>query len=87
MVINGPIKVTIPTSAFKIIKWGSQVSQYITFCAMIFAENGTNVDLEFQVFGTGSEIDIESPGKNYLDTVFDGPYVWHVFQIKEEIQT
>jgi hypothetical protein len=33
---------------------------------------------EFEVHPTGSEI--KSAGPCYIDTFFDGPYVWHLFE-------
>jgi hypothetical protein len=42
--------------------------------------------LKFHVFGTGHEIETVL-GLDYLDTVQEGPYVWHIFYTKRGEQT
>ena len=37
---------------------------------------------KFEVIATGSEINLSWP--RYIDTFFDGPYVWHLFEKIEE---
>lgn len=37
----------------------------------------------FRIAGTGHPID-GNDCKNHVSTVFDGPFVWHVFDIGEE---
>jgi hypothetical protein len=34
----------------------------------------------FRVFGTGEQID--PPTANYIGTAFDGPCVWHVYELE-----
>lgn len=31
------------------------------------------------MFGTGARIDVINNRIEYLDTIFDGPYVWHIY--------
>lgn len=38
-------------------------------------------DRKFLVVGTGMKFD--DKGKEYLGTAFCGPFVWHVFEVKE----
>lgn len=33
----------------------------------------------FPIFGTGFEMNLQDRGRPFLGTVFQGPYVWHVF--------
>lgn len=37
----------------------------------------------FQVYGTGWVID-ENAKMVYIDTVFHGPYVWHVYELVDD---
>jgi len=38
-------------------------------------------DVEFRIFGTGHEVDIGAKYGQYIDTVFLGQYVWHVYVV------
>jgi hypothetical protein len=40
--------------------------------------NKPKYEREFEVHPTGSEI--KSAWPRYIDTFFDGPYVWHLFE-------
>lgn len=48
----------------------------------LWAEVDTSQPLEartFVTYGTGWEIDEEK--RCYIDTIFDGPFVWHVYEV------
>jgi len=34
----------------------------------------------FNIFGTGQELPPDIEEHRYIDTVFQGPFVWHIFQ-------
>lgn len=38
-------------------------------------------DKTFLVVGTGYQIDVPSDSRRYVGTCFDGPFVWHLFEI------
>lgn len=41
-----------------------------------------NVNRAFHIFGTGHEI---PPSLNYVGTVFDDIYVWHVYEERDQV--
>jgi len=45
-------------------------------------DNDLIVNRFFTVIGTGHNIPDFSHGLEYIKTVQDGPYVWHIFEIK-----
>jgi hypothetical protein len=50
---------------------------------VLWAEVDTTTDREhrtFRVFGTGFEI---PEGSTYINTFFDGPFVWHLYEVQE----
>ena len=56
----------------------------------IWATVDTNSEKEirkFALFGTGWPLDnfIEKYHMNFLDTIKEGPYMWHVFELKKKV--
>jgi hypothetical protein len=37
----------------------------------------------FKIFPTGIDISFEIRGYDFIDSIFDGPFVWHVYQESE----
>ena len=53
----------------------------------IWAQVDTEAPLakrEFGIYGTGHEI--QKPVCNHVGTIFDGPYVWHIYDHGEFIE-
>lgn len=48
--------------------------------ALVNLDETEFVEREFAVWGTGWEIE-EYPNVDFISTVFEGPYVWHIFEI------
>lgn len=59
---------------------GTQASHSVTLWAEVPDRYDSQMDVErtFRVIGTGH--DVPSPG-TYLGTVFDDPFVWHVYEV------
>lgn len=56
----------------------------VTIWAEVLPDNPT-VTRTFHVFGTGHPITTEPGSTDFVGTVFDGPFVWHVFDAGERI--
>lgn len=70
-------EVTMPKDA-KVLKAGIQNG-----VVYVWAEVDTKAPIEerhFVVYGTGWEIATDR-NLSYIDTVFDGPFVWHVYEV------
>ena len=48
--------------------------------ALVDTEQPTEVR-QFIAYGTGWEVDEDIGELCFIDTVFEGPYVWHVFEV------
>lgn len=65
---------------------GSQVlragiqNREVFIWALVNLDETEFVEREFAVWGTGWEIE-EYPNVDFISTVFEGPYVWHIFEI------
>jgi len=75
---------SISMDAFsEILKVGVQRHQEICLWAAV-PGSGQVHQQTFKVVGTGHPIDSEDIydiGSQYIGTVFDGPFVWHVFKV------
>ena len=64
----------------RILKIGIQNSGELTiWCEVAMDTINEATTLRFKVVGTGCPL--ENHGA-YVDTVFDGPFVWHVFMVE-----
>lgn len=70
--LNATIKIP---EGFKILKVGMQNDDMCIWCYV--ETDNTEVIQKFSVHGTGHEI--LEPVENYIGTVFDRQYVWHLF--------
>lgn len=59
---------------------GSQGPNTIAIWAIVDPDS-PKLEFTFEVFGTGFSIDEGLTRKNHLGTVFDGQFVWHVFDL------
>ncbi len=74
--VDDIVTIRMPVNS-RIIKIGVQNPRCICFWAIIFAQSSV-VEKKFRIYGTDHPI--ESVPGDYIDTVFDGPFVWHVFR-------
>jgi hypothetical protein len=56
---------------------------HIMLWALVDTDSKEKVNYNFQIYGTGWEIVPSDLGLSYVGTVFDGPYVWHIYAGKE----
>ena len=77
--------VTIPThKIIKVLKFGKQNIEHgvLTLWALVDTETEPDADeVSIKIFGTGHPIPIYETrlSKTFIETVFDGPFVWHIF--------
>lgn len=75
--IGTKVSIELPSTA-TIIKAGMQGGQPHIWVDLNHPYHGIKVIRSFEVFGTGWEI---PTGATYIDTVFQGQYVWHVYDV------
>lgn len=51
--------------------------------AIIDPNEKTHIEREFQVVATGDPFDYNRLKYTFIDTVFDGPLVWHIFEVND----
>ena len=76
-------KVELPASA-TVVKVAMQGAERAFWATVDTDED--SFDRLFRVFGTGSEIpryNDEEWEYVYVDTFFEGPFVWHLFELKD----
>lgn len=82
----GPVKLKMPLMA-KILHSGmSECVGLGRIVPHIWAEvdDSANTEIrEFEVYGTGHIIKAEPrKARAYVGTVFEGPFVWHIYEVK-----
>jgi hypothetical protein len=90
--IEDQVSISVPNGA-TLVKVGIQRPRVVTFwylCApdrpiplsqmgrRLQAEQGQKEIKTFNIEGTGHPVD---PATKYIDTIFDPPFVWHVFEV------
>lgn len=82
--LNDTTEVTLPTN-HQILKFGCQVDSIIMWCLVELPEDGEpragTVTRKFRIAGTGHPIQEGVTKDHYLDTVFMGRCVWHIFKL------
>lgn len=68
----------------KILSAGTRKSNHITIWALVYGGVSEEVR-RFLIVGTGNLIKVELERLKFIGSVFDGPFVWHVFEIVEEV--
>lgn len=43
----------------------------------------THTEREFEVIGTGHPFEHEYLKHRFVDTIFDGPFVWHIWEVNK----
>lgn len=72
---------TIPLPSYaKVLHVGMQQEGHVTFWAFILTDRPT-IDRYYTVVGTGQAI--EHGVLQFVGSVFDGPFVWHLLEITD----
>ena len=66
---------------YKILKLGYDANDIPCVWALVETDN-EKVDFDITLVGTGWPLDINPEIATYIDTIVDGPYVWHAFEVK-----
>jgi hypothetical protein len=72
--LGDDVTIELPEGA-KILHVGMQGIYICLWC--LVDPHAPRVERRFKVFGTGEYID----AGEYIGTVMEGPYVWHVFEV------
>lgn len=75
-------KVLLPKDA-SILKAGMQ-SGGLYIWALVDPNETTKVERTFEIVGTGHSFDYERLKYTFIDTIFDGPFVWHIFEVNND---
>lgn len=51
--------------------------------AIIDPNEKTHIEREFEIVGTGHQFDYKRLKYTFIDTIFDGPLVWHIFEVND----
>jgi hypothetical protein len=51
--------------------------------ALVDPNEQTHIQREFIVVGTGHPFEYEYLKHRFVDTVFDGPFVWHIWEVNK----
>ena len=72
-------EVLLPKGAL-ILRAGTQGDTMFIW-ALIDPNEKEHIEREFIVVGTGHPFEYEYLKHRFVDTVFDGPFVWHIFEV------
>ena len=78
LVMDAPSEPLMIPAEAKIVHVGLQDSR-VTLWAEHSRETPSTRELRVQIFGTGHPIPAFA---SYLGTLFDGPFVWHCYEVK-----
>ena len=73
--------VLLPKDA-SILKIGMQ-NGGLYIWALVDPNETTKVERTFEVVGTGHSFDYNDLKYRFVDTIFDGPLVWHIFEVND----
>ena len=66
---------------YKILKLDYDPNNILCIWALVNTEN-EKVDVDITLVGTGWPIEVNTEIATYIDTIKEGPYVWHAFEVK-----
>ena len=66
---------------YKILKLGYDPNRTLCIWAIVNTEKEKE-EVQITLVGTGWPLDFETVNATYIDTINDGPYVWHAFEVK-----
>lgn len=73
-----PKPIILPRGA-QVLYAGIQAEEFFIW-ALVDLDETEMVERSFDVWGTGCEIE-EYPNVDFVSTVFEGPFVWHIFEV------
>lgn len=50
---------------------------------LIYPDETEMVDRNFEIIGTGHSFEFDYLTHTYIDSLFDGPFVWHIWEINK----
>ena len=65
---------------YQILKLGYDPNGILCIWALVTPEN-KKVDIDITLVGPGWPLEINTEIITYIDTINDGPYVWHAFEV------
>lgn len=75
-------KVLLPKGA-SVLKAGMQ-SGGLYIWALVDPNEKTHIERTFEVIGTGHPFEHEYLKHRFVDTIFDGPFVWHIWELNND---
>lgn len=51
--------------------------------ALVDPNEKTHIEKTFEVIGTGHPFEHNGLKYRFIDTIFDGPFVWHIWEVNE----
>lgn len=73
--------ITLP-EGYKILKLDYDPNRILCIWALVDNEIEEKKEVDITLVGTGWPLDINPEITAYIDSVVDGPYVWHAFEVK-----
>jgi hypothetical protein len=67
---------------YKILKLDYDPNKILCIWALVDNEIEEKKEVDITLVGTGWPLDINPEVATYIDSVVDGPYVWHAFEVK-----
>ena len=65
-----------------VIKAGMQGDRMYIW-VLIDPNEKTHIQRNFEIIGTGHPFDYDSMVCRFVDTIFDGPFVWHIWELNK----
>ena len=74
-------EVLLPKDAI-VLKAGMQGNTMFIW-ALVDPTEQTHIERTFEVIGTGHPFEHEYLKHRFVDTIFDGPFVWHIWEVNK----
>lgn len=73
--------VLLPKNAI-VLKAGMQDNTMFIW-ALIDLNEQSHIERTFEIIGTGHPFEHEYLKHRFVDTIFDGPFVWHIWEVNK----
>lgn len=77
--VQDVVEIEMPQGA-RILSVGNQNKPYHICVWALVDPSAIKIKRTLYIFGTGQPVPQAITGSSFVGTVFDGPYVWHVFK-------
>jgi len=74
-------KVTLPIDS-QVLKVGMQ-NGTMQIWVLVDSNEKETYGCSFEIIGTGHNFEFDYLTHTYIDSLFDGPFVWHVWQVNK----